>query len=75
MSEMCYSRQVPGLFVLYHFEVKADNNYLTYVTLTAKLYATSHRRLASLSAYDFKKTYRSGKLKRNTNELTRHPPQ
>lgn len=58
-----------------HFEVRTDNNPLTYVTTTAKLDATSHRWLASLSAYDFKITYRSGKLNRDADGLSRNPPQ
>ena len=36
------------------FEVRTDNNPLSYVTKTAKLNATSHCWLVALSAYDFK---------------------
>ena len=36
------------------FEVRTDNNPLTYVTTTAKLDAMSHRWLASLSNYNFR---------------------
>ena len=36
------------------FTVFTDNNPLTYVTTTAKLDATSHRWLASLSNFNFK---------------------
>lgn len=42
------------------FEVRTDNNPLTYVLTSAKLDATGHRWLAALSTYDFSLKYRSG---------------
>lgn len=41
------------------FEVRTDNNPLTYVLTSAKLDATGHRWLAALSTYDFKVQVRS----------------
>ncbi|KAE8276918.1 Retrovirus-related Pol polyprotein from transposon opus Protease [Larimichthys crocea] len=42
------------------FEVRTDNNPLTYVLTSTKLDATGHRWLAALSTYDFSLKYRSG---------------
>lgn len=42
------------------FEVRTDNNPLTYMLTSAKLDATGHRWLAALSTYDFSLKYRSG---------------
>jgi site-specific recombinase XerD len=55
--------------------VRTDNNPLTYVTTKAKLDATSHRWLASLSSYNFKIKYRSGKLNKDADGLSRNPQQ
>jgi len=57
------------------FEVFTDNNPLTYVLSSAKLDATGHRWLASLSSYDFKLTYRSGKANGDADGLSRRPQQ
>ena len=43
------------------FAVITDNNPLTYILTTAKLDATVQRCVASLSDYNFKIKYRSGK--------------
>ena len=43
------------------FEVRTDNNPLTYIFGKAKLDATSQRWVAASSNYDFKLIYRSGK--------------
>ena len=56
-----------------HFEVRTDNNPLTYVLTSAKLDATSHRWLASLSSYNFKLTYRSGRSNGDADGLSRRP--
>ena len=53
------------------FEVKTDNNPLTYVMNKAKLDATSHRWVASLADYDFSITYRSGKTNIDADVLSR----
>ena len=45
-----------------HFEVYTDNNPLTYILTTAKLDATGQRWVASLVNYNFKISYKSGKL-------------
>ena len=53
------------------FEVRTDNNPLTYVLEKAKLDATGHRWVAALSNYDFSITYRSGKLNIDADILSR----
>lgn len=55
------------------FTVRTDNNPLTYVTTTAKLDATGHRWLASLSNYNFNVEYRSGKKNVDADALSRQP--
>ena len=50
-----------------------DNNPLTYVLTSAKLYATGHRWLASLDIYNVKLKYRSGKTKGDADGLSRRP--
>ncbi len=55
------------------FEVRTDNNPLTYVTTTAKLDATGHRWLAALSTYDFSISYRPGKKNGDADGLSRRP--
>lgn len=55
------------------FEVFTDNNPLTYVTTTAKLIAMSHRWLASLSNYNCKLHYKTGKSNRAADGLSRLP--
>ncbi len=55
------------------FEVRTDNNPLTYVTKTAKLDATSHRWLAALSTFNFKLTYMSGRSNADADGLSRRP--
>ena len=53
------------------FEVRTDNNPLTYVLGKAKLDATSQRWVASLADYDFTITYRSGKVNIDADILSR----
>lgn len=53
------------------FKVFTDNN--PYVTTTAKLDAMSHRWLASLSNYNLKLNYKTGKSNRNADGLYRRP--
>lgn len=55
------------------FEVVTDNNPLTYILTSAKLDATGHRWVAGLSNYNFKITYRSGKLNKDADALSRLP--
>ena len=55
------------------FQVRTDNNPLTYVLSTAKLDATSHRWLASLANFDFTISYRSGKSNVDADALSRLP--
>ena len=55
------------------FEVRTDNNPLTYVLTSAKFDATSHRWLDSLSSYNFKLTYRSGRSNGDADGLSRRP--
>lgn len=55
------------------FEVVTDNNPLTYVLTSAKLDATGHRWLASLSNYNFKIKYRRGKSNNDADGLSRRP--
>ena len=54
-----------------HFEVKTDNNPLTYVLTSAKLDATGHRWLASLSSYNFSISYKAGKTNIDADALSR----
>lgn len=54
------------------FTVRTDNNPLTYVLTTAKLNATGHRWLASLSTYDFAIQYRPGKENVDADLLSRN---
>ena len=53
------------------FEVVTDNNPLTYVLTSAKLDATGHRWVAALANYNFTLTYRSGKLNKDADSLSR----
>ena len=53
--------------------VFTDDNPLTHVTTRAKLDATSHRWLASLSNFNFKLVYKSGKSNRDADGLSRRP--
>ena len=55
------------------FEVKTDNNPLTYVLTTAKLDATGHRWLAELANYDFNIQYRPGSRNQDADSLSRIP--
>ena len=55
------------------FQVRTDNNPLTYVLTSAKLDATGHRWLASLSNYNFKLLYRSGRKNLDADALSRLP--
>lgn len=54
-----------------NFDVYTDNNPLTYVLTTAKLDATGQRWLASLSNYNFKMFYRSGRINIDADTLSR----
>ena len=53
------------------FEVKTDNNPLTYIFDKAKLDAVGHRWVASLSNYNFNLTYRAGKANGDADPLSR----
>ena len=53
-----------------HFEVYTDNNPLTYILTTAKLDATGQRWVASLANYNFRISYKSGKLNVEANALS-----
>lgn len=55
------------------FAVFTDNNPLTYVLTTAKLDATGHRWIASLSSYNFSITYKPGKMNTDADLLSRLP--
>ena len=55
------------------FDVFTDNNPLTYILSTARLDATGHRWVAALSNYNFTLTYRSGKLNKDADALSRLP--
>ena len=54
-----------------NFEVVTDNNPLTYVLTSAKLYASGHRWVAALANYNFSISYRSGKLNMDADGLSR----
>ena len=53
------------------FHVLTDSNPLTYLTTTAKLNATDHRWLSSLSTFDFTISYRAGKANGDADGLSR----
>ncbi len=55
------------------FEVRTDNNPLTYVLKSAKLDATGHRWIAALGNYNFNIVYRSGKSNADADALSRLP--
>ncbi|KAM9316899.1 solute carrier family 22 member 7 [Gastrophryne carolinensis] len=55
------------------FEVRTDNNPLTYVLTTAKLDATGHRWLAALSNYQFTLKYKPGPKNIGADALSRRP--
>jgi hypothetical protein len=57
------------------FEVKTDNNPLTYIFDKAKLDAVGHRWVASLSNYGFNLTYRAGKANGDADPLSRINPE
>ena len=53
------------------FEVRTDNNPLTYILTTAKLDATGHRWLAALSSFDFTLVYKPGRMNNDADALSR----
>lgn len=53
--------------------VVIDNNPLCYILKNAKLDATGHRWLASLSLYDFQLRYKKGSLHSDADLLSRRP--
>ena len=55
------------------FDVFMDNNPLTYILSTEHLDSTGHRWVAGLSNYNFTLTYRSGKLNKDADALSRLP--
>ena len=57
-----------------HFEVVTDHNPLAYLQTTAKLDATGHRWMASLGAYNFSVTYKSGATNVDADALSRRIP-
>ena len=56
-----------------NFEVFTDNNPLTYLLSTAQLDATGQRWVVTLTNYNFKLHYNSGKLKVEADALSRIP--
>lgn len=55
------------------FEVRTDNNPLTYILTSAKLDATGHRWLSALSTYNFSLKYRPGRNNIDADSLSRRP--
>ncbi|XP_075451032.1 uncharacterized protein LOC142492246 [Ascaphus truei] len=55
------------------FEVRTDNNPLTYVNTSAKLDAAGHRWLAALNRYRFSMKYKPGPLNIGADALSRRP--
>lgn len=55
------------------FEVRTDNNPLTYILVSAKLDATGHRWLSALSTYTFSLKYRPGRKNVDADSLSRRP--
>lgn len=62
-------------FYLYSttFDVKTDNNPLTYVLSSAKLDASSERWLASIATYNLSIYYRPGKSNPDADSMSRLP--
>uniref|UniRef100_A0A3B3H3G3 Gypsy retrotransposon integrase-like protein 1 n=1 Tax=Oryzias latipes TaxID=8090 RepID=A0A3B3H3G3_ORYLA len=56
----------------HHCVVFTDNNPLSYLS-TAKLGAMEQRWVAQLAAFDYEIKYRSGRVNRNADALSRHP--
>ncbi|KAL2102455.1 hypothetical protein ACEWY4_001623 [Coilia grayii] len=55
------------------FEVRTDNNPLTYITKSARLDATGHRWLSALTTYNFSLKYRPGRQNLDADALSRRP--
>ncbi|KAG1937128.1 interleukin-1 receptor accessory protein-like 1-A, partial [Pimephales promelas] len=55
------------------FEVRTDNNPLTYILKSAKLDATGHRWLSALTTYNFSLKYRPGQKNFDADALSRRP--
>jgi hypothetical protein len=55
------------------FEIITDNNPLSYLQASAKLGAVEQRWHAQLAQFNFTITYRSGKLNRAADALSRMP--
>lgn len=55
------------------FEVRTDNNPLTYILKSAKLDATGHRWLSALTTYSFSLKYRPGRRNVDADALSRRP--
>lgn len=62
------------LYYAPHFVVFTDNNPLIYVLTTAKLNATSHKRVGELVDFIFTIRYRPDKRNVDANGLSRFPP-
>ena len=56
-----------------NFEVFTDNNHLSYLLIMAKLDATGQRWVVSLTNYNFKLHYKSGKLNVEADALSKIP--
>ena len=56
-----------------NFEVFTDNNPLTFLLTTAKLHATGQKWVVSLTNYNFKLHFKSGKLNVGVDALSRIP--
>ena len=54
-----------------YFEVRTDNNPLTYVTKSANLYSTGHCSLAAFTIYNFTLKYKSGQTIKDADGLSR----
>ncbi|KAL0147742.1 hypothetical protein M9458_056948, partial [Cirrhinus mrigala] len=55
------------------FEVRTDNNPLTYIMKSAKLDATGHRWLSALTTYNFSLKYRPSRKNVDADVLSRRP--
>ena len=53
------------------FQVRTDNNPLTYILSSAKLDATGHRWVSELANYKFTLVYRAGRLNKDADALSR----
>ena len=61
------------LYYAPHFTVFTDSNPLTYILTIAKLNTTGHTWVAELAEFDFSINYRTGKIHKDADTMSRLP--